>query len=602
MIDDLQRYADAIAMIESGGRYGSLGPTTKTGDRAYGKYQVMGSNVGPWTRDVLGRAESPAEFLRDTRAQDAVFRAKFGASLQKYGNPDDASSIWFSGRPVSQAGNSSDGYNTVSQYLKKFHSALGDGDTTSPMAMAFAGQGGSVADKANSIFGPAMSGGGGAAPTGGLLSMLQGQSVPDNGLGKMLGLGNLGSVLGKIGQGMVTAANPMAGASMQNASAIRAMAMMPELKQIGQDMFGRPIMGWANKFNQTVTPMSVGGGSAAAGVPGGAPGANSASGNPSSPEASLAQIRAAAQTGKYTKEQLIAMAPPEIQGDLTDALSYRAIPTSLSSRGPMRNGVIAYLHTIDPTYDETQLPARVDFMKKAANSSINTSFGGQRSALGTALDHFSKVSDAAVGVHNPNGPDLLSAIPGGDYVMGGINAVKNSSVENAPAKKAVMNTAQKAAGEVMKLYSGNQGGGVHERDRVLNNYNPNQTSKSFAANLASDLGLMQGKQGEIAFQRDNIMGADGATKLPIMSPQAQHAVARIKANILKLDPTYDLTGIYDDIPPLGAKGSAAAPKSSAAPAAAASIKDGATATGPNGHKIVSKGGQWFDAQTGQPLQ
>src|SRR5882672_2502413 len=57
------QYGRAISGIESGGRYDLLGPVTKTGDRAYGKYQVMGANVGPWTKEVLGKELSPDEFL-----------------------------------------------------------------------------------------------------------------------------------------------------------------------------------------------------------------------------------------------------------------------------------------------------------------------------------------------------------------------------------------------------------------------------------------------------------------------------------------------------------------------------------------------------------
>src|SRR5688500_8767678 len=45
----------AIAGIESGGRYNAIGPRTKNGDRAYGKYQVMGNNVPVWTKAALGR-------------------------------------------------------------------------------------------------------------------------------------------------------------------------------------------------------------------------------------------------------------------------------------------------------------------------------------------------------------------------------------------------------------------------------------------------------------------------------------------------------------------------------------------------------------------
>ena len=52
------KYRDAIASIESGGRYNAMGPRTNKGDRAYGKYQMMGNNIPGWTRMALGRFES----------------------------------------------------------------------------------------------------------------------------------------------------------------------------------------------------------------------------------------------------------------------------------------------------------------------------------------------------------------------------------------------------------------------------------------------------------------------------------------------------------------------------------------------------------------
>lgn len=119
-------YANAIAKIESSGNYQALGPQTGSGDRAYGKYQVMGNNIPQWTQEVLGQAMTPQQFLANPQAQDAVFNAKFGQSVQKYGNPQDAASVWFSGRPLAKAGNASDGYNTVPEYVQKFNAALGD--------------------------------------------------------------------------------------------------------------------------------------------------------------------------------------------------------------------------------------------------------------------------------------------------------------------------------------------------------------------------------------------------------------------------------------------------------------------------------------------
>jgi hypothetical protein len=120
------RWADAISSIESGGNYGILGPVTKKGDRAYGRYQVMGSNVGPWTREVLGKAMTPQEFVNNPAAQDAVFQAKFGQAVSKYGNPQDAASVWFTGKPLAQGANRSDVLGTTGQaYVDKFSKALG---------------------------------------------------------------------------------------------------------------------------------------------------------------------------------------------------------------------------------------------------------------------------------------------------------------------------------------------------------------------------------------------------------------------------------------------------------------------------------------------
>lgn len=159
--DDILNYAAAIRSIESSGNYGARGPATRNGDRAYGAYQVMGNNIPSWTQKHYGQSLTPQQFLQDKAAQDAVFNGEFGGYVQKHGNPQDAASMWFSGRPVAQAGNSSDGYNTVPQYIQKFNKALGQdgggalsaienaapsGTSMPPGALGFAaaGQGGSA--------------------------------------------------------------------------------------------------------------------------------------------------------------------------------------------------------------------------------------------------------------------------------------------------------------------------------------------------------------------------------------------------------------------------------------------------------------------------
>lgn len=136
-------YARAISVIESGsaqGNYRAMGKVMESGsykgDRAYGRYQVMGRNIPSWTREAIGREMTPAEFLADDRAQDAVFAHKFQKSIDRYGSPQDAASVWFTGRPASDANaqNASDGNINGAEYVRRFNKNLGG----SPAATATA--------------------------------------------------------------------------------------------------------------------------------------------------------------------------------------------------------------------------------------------------------------------------------------------------------------------------------------------------------------------------------------------------------------------------------------------------------------------------------
>lgn len=121
-------YRGAIAAIESGsvkGNYSALGVLTDSGDRALGKYQVMGANVSSWTKEALGSSLTKSQFLASPSAQDAVFDQQFGKSISKFGNPQDAASVWFTGRPQSGGGSSKDILGTSGNvYVEKFNAQL----------------------------------------------------------------------------------------------------------------------------------------------------------------------------------------------------------------------------------------------------------------------------------------------------------------------------------------------------------------------------------------------------------------------------------------------------------------------------------------------
>ncbi len=117
----LGAWAEGITSIESGGDYSLKGPVTKDGDRAYGRYQVMGANIPDWTEKVLGKRMTPDEFVANPKAQDAVFATIFQQYVDETGSPDRAALKWFTGRSDDGALSLSDVNGTTGkEYLQRF--------------------------------------------------------------------------------------------------------------------------------------------------------------------------------------------------------------------------------------------------------------------------------------------------------------------------------------------------------------------------------------------------------------------------------------------------------------------------------------------------
>lgn len=113
-----------IAGVESGGAknpYKLLSISSGNGDRAHGKYQIMGNNIPSWTKAALGKSLTKQEFLNSPDAQEKTAAFIIGGYLKHY-SPQDTASMWFSGRPQSKAGNAKDAYGTsVPMYIKAFN-------------------------------------------------------------------------------------------------------------------------------------------------------------------------------------------------------------------------------------------------------------------------------------------------------------------------------------------------------------------------------------------------------------------------------------------------------------------------------------------------
>jgi len=125
--DPLARFREAIASIESrgSGDYRAVGPTHQRLGRALGRYQIMEANLGPWSREALGREVTADEFMASPEMQDAIFNHQFGRYVDRFG-PEGAAQAWFAGEGGVGRMDRRDSLGTsVADYTRRFTNALG---------------------------------------------------------------------------------------------------------------------------------------------------------------------------------------------------------------------------------------------------------------------------------------------------------------------------------------------------------------------------------------------------------------------------------------------------------------------------------------------
>lgn len=118
----------AIGGQESGGNYNAV--NARTG--ASGKYQIMPGNIGPWSRQYLGRRISVGQFRSSPQLQEQLARAVLSEYFRKWG-ARGAAAAWYSGSPTR-----ADNYNrfrsnepSIGEYVDQVLARVGGGRQTS---------------------------------------------------------------------------------------------------------------------------------------------------------------------------------------------------------------------------------------------------------------------------------------------------------------------------------------------------------------------------------------------------------------------------------------------------------------------------------------
>lgn len=92
-VGEIDQFMGAISSQESGGDYDAVGPTTRSGENAQGRYQILPSNWPGWAVE----AGLPADAEQTPMNQEIVARHKMLAYFAEYGSWEAVAIAWFAG-------------------------------------------------------------------------------------------------------------------------------------------------------------------------------------------------------------------------------------------------------------------------------------------------------------------------------------------------------------------------------------------------------------------------------------------------------------------------------------------------------------------------
>src|SRR5882672_3068492 len=163
-----------------------------------------------------------------------------------------------------------------------------------------------------------------------------------------------------------------------------------------------------------------------------------------------------------------------------------------------------------------------------ANSLGDTQKGVGLQAKGfqRGLEHALSLSDSLVKLGNTNG---MGFEPAAEW----INSAKNLTGAQTAIKNNIQAKSQALAGEVGKLYSGNTGGGVHERQATQQNLGKSyQSPVAASGGLEATIDLMEGGLRTLEQRRDELFPGGNAPKgSNFRGPQQEATLEKIRRNI-----------------------------------------------------------------------
>jgi hypothetical protein len=222
-----------------------------------------------------------------------------------------------------------------------------------------------------------------------------------------------------------------------------------------------------------------------------------------------------AREGGASPEQLYALAPAQLRAGAQAMIEGRALPTSLSARGDARNQTVMLAHAIDPTFDESQIGARV-----AGNTAF---YGG-----GKYSEIMRKANQAPLHLGELVS-DKMPALPGTPIpaLNAGINFV-NTNLLGKGAEGNFEVNGHAVADELATMF---KGAGISDTEirSWEKNLSPNMSVEQQRGMAKTLVGLYRDGITSLEKTRQETIGPIAAARRgPILGPEAEAALAKVE--------------------------------------------------------------------------
>jgi len=205
----------------------------------------------------------------------------------------------------------------------------------------------------------------------------------------------------------------------------------------------------------------------------------------------------------------------------------------LPSGNPRQNGIANFAKTVAQKYGQDMGIPVSDALfserrkyRMELGSNTPNSAGGQAKAFNQAVEHADALATQIekLGNYDPVGIPVVSR---------GINTAREAlSTKQADISTQARTIGQTLAGEVGKLFSGQAGGGVHERELTRNRFNTVSSPRELAGALEGTLETMQGGLRALEQRRDQVLGP--GSNVEFVNKDTQAKIARIREVINRL--------------------------------------------------------------------